>query len=338
LFFNLIIEEINREALPLNMQFTYAFTPRIRHTDKIALIGSCFTEHISRRLEERKFSIIQNPHGILFNPVSVLASVRDAVHNVQYTEDSLFYLDEMWHSWLHHSQFSSPSKEECLQKINNSSANACQFLKSANWVIITLGSAFAYRHNELDMHVSNNHRAPAQWFTKELLEPSFILSTLQQCIGLLKEANPTVEIIFTISPVRHLRDGIIQNNRSKARLLESVHTLVESNSFCHYFPSYEIVIDELRDYRYYDIDFAHPNYLATEYVWQQFVKSSIDEADWKLLDSLHHINKAMQHKAVNPNSEAHAQFLLKNWEECIVLEKTFPHLHLENEKHFFSKK
>jgi GSCFA family len=187
------------------------------------------------------------------------------------------------------------------------------------------------------MHVSNNHRAPAATFDRELLDVGFITENLKQEIAVAKKLNPHLKIICTVSPVRHLREGVIDNNRSKARLLESVHQIVADIENCFYFPSYEIVIDELRDYRFFDIDNAHPNFLATEYVWQRFIDKCIADEDKLLIQELKQIAIAKNHKPFNANSEAHQQFLKTHLQKCIDLEIQHPHLNLSEEKKYFSK-
>jgi hypothetical protein len=309
---------------------------KMRQRDKFLLIGSCFTENMGKKLSDRKMVNLQNPHGILFNPVSIAACIRDLIRQQEYTQEHLFFLHDAWHSWLHHSRFSGNTPDEALEKMNSAIKEAHQFAKEANWAILTLGSAFAYRNLELDMHVSNNHRAPAQWFQKELLEIDFIKSLLQTQIEALKNFNPNINILLTISPVRHLRDGLIENNRSKARLIEAVHQVCAEVDYCHYFPSYEIVIDELRDYRFYDIDFAHPNYLATEYVWEQFKASCVAEDDYTLLDELYKINIALQHRSRNPSGAPHRSFLELHLEKCKQLLLQYPSLDLDKELKYFS--
>jgi hypothetical protein len=296
------------------MQFSIKFdiapsVIRIAHTQRIMMIGSCFTENICKKMLDYKYQICQNPHGIIFNPVSVSTCMKHIAECRQYTEEHLFYLNDGWHSWLHHSRFSDPDKIVALQKMNEAMQQAHEFAKETDWLVVTLGSSFAYRHKEMDMHVSNNHRAPHQWFDKELLEVPYIIAQLERGIESIRKLNGDIKIIFTISPVRHLRDGVIDNNRSKARLIESVHQICAQQQNCFYFPSYEIVIDELRDYRFYDIDLAHPNYNATEYVWQRFKQTYIAPQDVALLDEIESINAALHHKPFNADSEAHAKFI-----------------------------
>jgi hypothetical protein len=309
---------------------------QIKLEDKIMLVGSCFTENMGEKLTDRMFNTYQNPHGIIFNPVSVWSSMRDVLRQQVYTADHLFQFNEQWHSWSHHSKFSGNRPEEALQKMNTAIIQAHQFLQQSKWLIITLGSAFAYRHNALDMHVSNNHKAPAPWFTKELLDLGFMQPNLQKMVDELIQFNPQLNIIFTISPVRHLRDGVINNNRSKARLVEVVHAIVNTNPKCHYFPSYEIVIDELRDYRFYDIDFAHPNYLATQYVWEHFVNTAIDNSQHELLEKLYKITLAKKHKSFNPNGIGHQNFLKMQIEICVALQKECSFLSLSPILNYFT--
>jgi hypothetical protein len=306
-------------------------------TDKIMLIGSCFTENISKLLQQCGFSTFINPHGILFNPVSVAACMRDVIECRHYQPHQLFYLNEAYHSWLHHSEYSGISAPQACDKINASINAAHHFMQQCQYLVITLGSAFAYRHNELDMHVSNNHRAPAQWFTKELLPIQFIMAQLQMQIDALKKINPTINIIFTISPVRHLRDGLIDNNRSKARLIDAVHELVFTNNNTHYFPSYEIVMDELRDYRYYDIDLAHPNYAATQYVWQKFATYYINPANAALMQQVQQLHTAMNHKPFNPNSQAHQLFVKQQLDTAEQLLATHQYLPIQHIINYFKQ-
>jgi GSCFA family len=323
------------------MQYTIPFTipdfaTQIAYPDRIMLAGSCFTEHISKHLADRKFDVFQNAHGILFNPVSVCASLRDVMRGQVYDESNLFSLNQMWHSWMHHSKFSGITQQEALNKMNTSLQAAHQFLKTSNWLIITLGSAFAYRHNDLDMHVSNNHRAPGNWFTRELLDIEFIKAQLQRTIDDLKTMNSGLQVVFTVSPVRHIREGVIDNNKSKARLIEAVHAMVENNKQCYYFPSYEIVIDELRDYRFYDIDLVHPNFSATTYVWQRFAEVAIQTNCHELMQELFQIKIAMAHRSMHPASEAHQSFLQAQIMKCKTLQNKYSFLNLQTEIDFFS--
>ncbi len=332
---------------------------RISYQDKILIVGSCFTEHIGNKLKELKFQVLQNPNGILFDPRSVAYSLVSYIQNRKYSKNDLFYQNELWQSWQHHSRFSHLEADECVRTINESQDSSHQFLKEADWVIITLGSAFSYhlteetpdecrkgvghvRTNEfVDIpggEVANCHRAPSQWFYKHLMTIEEIHASLDGCIHQLWQFNPKLKILFTISPVRHIRDGVVENNRSKARLIEVVHHLVNKFDGLYYFPAYELVIDVLRDYRYYDIDMVHPNYAATEFILEKFMENYIDGDSASIAEEIKRIVSARKHKASQPGTKAHQQFLQANFAKAQELQKRFPFLHLEEELNYFDRK
>ncbi|GAB3425742.1 GSCFA domain-containing protein [Niabella aquatica] len=317
--------------------------PPVAYGNKILLIGSCFTEHIGNALADHKFEVLQNPHGILFEPASVRHSLISYIENRKYTGADLFFLNELWNSWYHHSRFSGMDKEKVLQNINAAVEQAHHFLKDTDWLIITLGSAFSYilssnnlQNERHDLHVANCHRAPGQWFYKKLLGIEEIIAAMDNTYHRLRTFNPKIKILFTVSPVRHLRDGVIDNNRSKARLIEVVHHLVDKFPGVYYFPAYELVIDVLRDYRFYDTDMAHPNYQATEFVLDQFTETCIDEASQRLMREIRQIAIARKHKAFQPLTNAHQQFLKAHYEKAKILAEKYPFLNLEEEIKYFS--
>ncbi len=313
---------------PINIK---PLQPFITYEDKILLIGSCFTEHIGNYLMDVKFNVLQNPNGILFNPVSVCSSLISYVQNKQYKEEDLFNLNEMWHSWQHHSSFSNVDKHDCLRNINASQNEAHEFLKQADWLIITLGSSFIYKFADNLEPVANCHKAPPQTFIKHLLSIEEIVTSLDSTVFQLFHFNPKLKIIFTISPVRHLRDGVVENNRSKARLIEAVHHLVHKFDKLYYFPAYELVIDVLRDYRFYDIDLAHPNYAATQFVLEKFSETSFDESTIKLSEEIKKLVQAAKHKAFNAVSNQHKQFLQANLNKAKTLQQQYPFLNFQKE-------
>jgi hypothetical protein len=332
------------------MDFRLEFTPKpfdikIKHQHKLLLIGSCFTEQIGSKLANHKFSVLDNPNGILFNPISITKSISSYVDNKQYGESDLFYQNECWNSWEHHSRFSKPDVAECLQAINESQSKANAFLKSADWLLITLGSAFVYETSPLTplpeergnakVVVANCHKVPTDKFVKRLLPVDEVFTGLQQMIEKVQVFNPALKIIFTISPVRHLRDGFVENNRSKATLIQAVHQLIEKNTDCFYFPAYELIIDDLRDYRFFAEDMVHPNYAATNYVWEKFIATCIDEPSQQLMKEIAVIVAAKNHKPFNPTSEQHKKFLQTNLEKVKKLQQQFSYLTLEEEENFF---
>ncbi|MBK8496587.1 MAG: GSCFA domain-containing protein [Chitinophagaceae bacterium] len=308
------------------MDFHLEFTPKpfdvkINHQHNLLLIGSCFTEQIGTKLANHKFNVLDNPNGILFNPVSITRSVSSYIDNKQYCGSELFYQNESWNSWEHHSRFSHPDKEKCLAGINASQSKANAFLKNSDWLLITLGSAFVYelpspsgearpddqvgRGLGVSSVVANCHKVPTDKFTKRLLSAEEVFADLQTMIEKVSVFNPALKIIFTISPVRHLRDGFVENNRSKATLIQAVHKLIDKNKNCFYFPAYELVIDDLRDYRFFAEDMVHPNYAATNYVWEKFIATCIDEPSQQLMKEIAVIVAAKNHKPFNPSSEQH---------------------------------
>ncbi|MBL7730377.1 MAG: GSCFA domain-containing protein [Chitinophagaceae bacterium] len=317
----------------------------ISYGQKIMLTGSCFTEHIGNALAKLKFTILQNPNGILFGPDAVCKSLLSYKENKQYTAAALFRYNEIWNSWQHHSRFSGMDEETVVKGINASQQAAHDFLAKADWLIITLGSSFTYRlTHEADLageaisnSVANCHRAPASWFTKDMLETDEIITMLADCVSQLKAFNPALQFLFTVSPVRHIRDGVVENNRSKARLIDAVHYITNKFESAHYFPAYELVIDVLRDYRFYDIDLVHPNYAATDFVLEKFTENCIDETSQQLMQELKKINIARNHRPFQPGTKAHQQFLQSHFEKTKALQEKYSFLDLKEELVYFSQ-
>ena len=321
------------------MEFHLEYTPKpfdtkINHKEKLLLIGSCFTEQIGNKLAQHKFSVLDNPNGILFNPISIANAVSAYIHNKQYSEEELFYQNECWNSWQHHSRFCHPDKQACMDGINASQNQAHVFLRTADWLLITLGSAFLYELEDKSV-VANCHKVPTDKFNKRLLSVDEVVHAFEQMREQLIQFNPILKIVYTIRPVRHLREGFVENNRSKATLHLAVQQLMQ-NTNCFYFPAYELVIDDLRDYRFYAEDMVHPNYAATNYVWKKFIASCIDEPSQTLMKEINSINAAKSHKAFNPGSEQHKKFLQINLEKVIKLQQQNPYINFEEEKSYFN--
>ena len=308
----------------------------IRYGDKILLMGSCFTEHIGEALRDWKFDILQNPNGILFDASSVASSLLSYIEPRRYTADDLVFLNELWQSWQHHSIFSGVDRDAVVGEINASQQRAHAFLKQADWLIITLGSAFSYRLVDGGQPVANCHRAPGKVFVKHLMTIEEIETALDGCLYQLRYFNPGLKVIFTVSPVRHIRDGVVENNRSKARLLESVHHLVNKFDRLYYFPAYELVIDVLRDYRFYDIDMVHPNYPATQYVLEKFTEYGIDATSRPLMEELRKLVTARRHRPMHPSTGAHQRFMREQYEKAAALAAQYSFLDLSEELMYFS--
>lgn len=312
--------------------------PPIDYRNKILLVGSCFTQHIGNYLRDSKFEVLQNPNGILFDPYSVTNSLISYIDKREYNASDLVNLNELWHSWDHHSSFSAIEKSDSLNKINASQNAAHHFLKEADWLIITLGSSFVYKLTDKMQTVANCHKAPASNFVKHLCTIEEIITAFDTCIHRLFHFNKKLKILFTISPVRHLRDGLVENNRSKARLIESVHHLINKFDRLFYFPAYELVIDVLRDYRFYDIDFAHPNYQATQFVLDKFSSACLNRETMEFALQMKKVKIAMNHKPFHPQSAAHQKFLKENFEKIVQLQKIYPMIDFSKEYQFFSTK
>lgn len=328
------------------MKFHFEFNIKklsqpITHKDKLFLIGSCFTENIGEKLRKYKFSVLENPNGILFNPVSVAEALISYIDNRQFNQKDLFQWNEGWHSWKHHSRFSALSAEEALTKINSSTFNAHNYLKESDYLMITLGSCWIYTLTEKAVNAkpgfvaANNHKAPADWFYRKLMTNEEVLNVLDNMLYRLFHFNSKLKIIFTISPVRHLREGVVENNRSKAVLIQAVHHLVDKFDKLYYFPAYELVIDDLRDYRFYAEDLVHPNYFATQYVWKKFIDACINEKTKALMEEIHSVHLAYQHKPFNPSSEQHKNFLRSFYTKTKVLQAQYPYLDFGKELDYF---
>ncbi|HTR27961.1 MAG TPA: GSCFA domain-containing protein [Puia sp.] len=308
----------------------------IQYGERILLTGSCFTEHIGNALTDWKFLTFQNPNGILFDPASVASSLVSYIGPKHYGKEDLLFLNDLWQSWQHHSIFSHPDPAECLRGINAAQEKAHDFLHEADWLIITLGTAWSYRLVDGNRAVANCHRAPGQWFHKHLMTIGEIQAALDGCLHQLWQFNPRLRILFTISPVRHIRDGVVENNRSKARLIEAVHQLVGKWERLFYFPAYELVIDVLRDYRFYDIDMVHPNYPATTFVLEKFVRHCIDEPARQLLEEVKKIMTARRHRPLQPTTPAHRRFLQEHFQKTAELARQHPFLDFSEELRYFS--
>jgi hypothetical protein len=305
---------------------------KLTYDDTLLLIGSCFTANVGKALEELKFRTLYNPTGILFDPLSVARHLQDYTQKKVYQPHDLFELNSIWNSWQHHSSFSSTDRMKSLELINSSIEKAHQHLQESNMLLITLGTAFSYRHQPDNIPVANCHKAPAAAFIKHLLKVEEIVNALKPVIQPLLESNKNLQVVFTISPVRHIRDGVIENNRSKARLIEAVHQLVEENERLLYFPSYEIVIDVLRDYRFYDADLVHPNYAATQHVFDLFCKHYMDKGTLNLMEDVYKLVLAKNHKPQHPDSTAHQQFRKVQKQKLEDLKSKLPQLNWEEEE------
>jgi hypothetical protein len=312
----------------------------IEYGDKLMLIGSCFTENIGAKFKAHLFELSENPYGILFNPVSVTNALTEIMDKRMYKEEDLFHYNELWHSWNHHSRFSAIDQKDALESINHTILEAHHFLKSANRLVITLGSAWLYHlTNEAPLGqgqvVANNHKGPINWFYKSLMQPKVLQAHLEDLVSRLQAFNPNLHIVFTISPVRHLREGLIENNRSKAVLIHAVHELVSQTNQVDYFPAYEYVMDDLRDYRFYAEDLVHPNFAASGYVWDKLVETYMEPKTQSIMKQIAELQLAMNHKPFFIGSVEHQKFLQSCIHKTETLMAAHPALSLQDHLAFF---
>ncbi|MAL58705.1 MAG: GSCFA domain-containing protein [Flavobacteriaceae bacterium] len=298
--------------------------PQINYQSKVVLMGSCFTENIGGKLDYFQFQNIQNPFGVIFNPVSIEKLIFRALHDDFYTENDVFQHNGLWHCYEVHSSLSMVNKSEFLNRINLQLSHFKTYLFQASHMIFTLGSAWVYLHRKTSQIVANCHKVPQKEFSKVLLSVDIISKSLQNCVSEISEVNPKVTFIFTVSPVRHIKDGFIENTLSKSHLLSAVHPSISVIEHAHYFPSYELMMDELRDYRFYKEDMLHPNEVAIQYIWEKFNRVWISAETTHLQNEIATIHKGLKHKPFNPDSEEHSVFQ-KNLQKSIEkLQKELP--------------
>lgn len=314
------------------LPFAIPPTPHhISYQSKIMLIGSCFSEEIGARLHDRKFNIIQNPSGIVYHPLIISDMLMRCITVEFFTQADIFESNGVWHSWQHHSSFSGYSKDAVLEKINQNLKVAAEFLRSATHVILTPATAFAYYLKDHDRLVANCHKQPASIFSKKLSDSVEIVDAFAEALKRLKKLNPNISVMITISPVKHLRDGAVLNNLSKANLFRAVHLLKEQIDDLYYFPSFEIMNDELRDYRFYKNDMAHPNAIAVDYIFEKFCTATLERETFNIMLKVEEILKASAHRPALPETQAHKKFLTSQLNKIAALEKQYPFLDFKEE-------
>tara|TARA_R110000868_G_scaffold52348_4_gene165534 strand:+ start:313 stop:1278 length:966 start_codon:yes stop_codon:yes gene_type:complete len=304
---------------------------QIDYDSNIFLLGSCFSDNIGKKLDYFKFQNLQNPFGILFHPKAIETLVENAINQKQYSEKDIFFNNEQWHCFDAHSKLSNTSKEDLLNDLNEQIKFTHKQIHQSTHIIITLGTTWIYKLLENNKIVTNCHKVPQKQFKKELLGIDEIIQSLKNIGTQIANVNSKASIIFTVSPVRHLKDGFIENAQSKAHLITGIHQLLNQkssiknrNSF--YFPSYEIMMDELRDYRFYAEDMIHPNQTAINYIWERFKWVWVSDTALKTMDDVDSIQKGLLHKPFNLKSEAHQKFLQKLEAKKNQLQSQFSHI------------
>ncbi|WP_422107580.1 GSCFA domain-containing protein [Winogradskyella sp.] len=308
--------------IPLNPQKL----SQLDYNSKVVLLGSCFSENMGSKFEYYKFQTAINPFGILFHPLAIERLVTRAINSDYYLGDELIFHNEQWSCLDAHSTWNRVAQDDLINILNGQLDNTLQQLKSATHVIVTLGTSWVYRHIASDRIVANCHKVPQKQFLKELLSVNAISQSLEAMVALIRGVNPKVNFIFTVSPVRHLKDGFIENTRSKSHLIAAVHDVVDPRQHLYYFPSYEIMMDELRDYRFYNTDMLHPNALAIDYIWGKFKTVWLMEEALEIMDAVASIQSKKAHRPFNPKSEKHLAFLNQLQLDIKALEKAHPNI------------
>jgi hypothetical protein len=297
----------------------------IDYSSKIVSIGSCFAENMGEKLKFYKFQNTTNLFGIIFNPISIEKIIDRALKLNYFTADNLFFHNDLWHCYEVHSDLSTDNKEEFLSKLNLILDKTNQQLITATHVIITFGTSWVYKLKSSECIVANCHKVPQNQFDKEILSVENIEKSIKNSIELIRKVNLNCTLIFTISPVRHLKDGFVENQLSKAHLITAIQKNINYTvTNIHYFPSYEIMMDELRDYRFYAQDMLHPNSIAIDYIWERFSESTISEDAQKTMQDVESIQKGMAHRPFHPKSISHIKFLQNLSEKADLLKAQFP--------------
>lgn len=281
----------------------------ISHQTRLMLLGSCFATNVGQQLEKYRFPSMINPFGVLYNPLSIARMLQVLIDNERCKPSDLVEHDGLWHSWLHHGSFSRASADACLAACNDASCSAAQWLRQTDVLIITFGTARVYREISSGRVVANCHKIPAKQFTNERLSVDEICDVWRTLIKQLLQINPMLKIVCTLSPIRHWKDGAHDNQLSKASLLLAIDVLQGEFQSISYFPAYELLMDDLRDYRFYESDMLHPNQTAIQYVWQQFVTMFLADNTKQLLKQINEVVQAVAHRPLHRETAQYRSFI-----------------------------
>jgi len=299
-------------------------------------MGSCFTEHIGGKMDALKYPVDINPFGILYNPLSIANGLKILIERKLFTRNDLVNFNGLWHSFYHHGRFSSPDVNNALNSINNRIESSAQYLKNAKFLFLTFGTSRIYEYKASGAVVSNCHKIPEKEFRRFRLTPLEIIGEFRELLPQLWKVNPDIKVIFTVSPIRHIKDGIIENQRSKATLLLAVEKIIHGfgTDSCNYFPAYEIMMDELRDYRYYEEDMIHLSSSAINHIWSIFETALIDKDSREISKKVNKIRDAVNHKPFNKFTKEHLHFLNQSLRETEKLQEKFPYINMERELNY----
>lgn len=309
---------------------------KITYNNGTMFIGSCFASSIGEKLMSGKLPVIINPAGSVYNPVSVCNTLDSIVSGRKFTEDDLYNNKGTWLSFSHYTDFSSDNPAVVLDRINAVSAEAFNFLKNCRHLFITLGTARVYRLKSTGKIVSNCHKIPADFFTSELLTVDTIVNLWKEQIKKLKTFNPHLKTVFTVSPVRHWKDGAHGNQVSKSVLFLSIEDLLKYDADMDYFPAYELLMDDLRDYRYYADDMLHPSPLAVNYIWKAFSETYLEEKSFDIYNKVERITKALNHRLKSDSGDKIKDFAEKMLKQISDTERSVPSVDFSREKKYFN--
>lgn len=323
--------------------YTYIHIPRAPFrfscTERMLLLGSCFAENIGTRLAGNKFNVDINPFGTLYNPASIAAALRRLLHPERFTADDLLQHEGVYHSFSHHSRFSSTSETECLRNINDRLEASTNEFRKTTYLVVTLGTAYVYRLKSSGEVVANCHKLPEKMFDRSMLTVGEIIAEWKELLLSLWKQNPELKILFTVSPIRHWKDGAHGNQLSKATLLLAVDELQAAYpERIAYFPAYEIMMDELRDYRFYATDMLHPSEFAIDYIWQRFTENFLSDETKGILKEWAEIQKAINHRPFQPESDAYKRFISQTLLKMERINEKFPSFDLTKEMEIIKSK
>lgn len=314
------------------MNFRTTFTinpevPKIDYNSRLLLLGSCFVDNIGEKLDYYQLQNLRNPFGILYHPAAIEKFIGRAISFSKYTLEDVFHHNEQWHSFDAHSSLSRENREELVKELNEQLYRTRNYLQNTSHVIITLGTAWGYTLEETGSFVANCHKLPQRRFGKKLMSLPEVTSSLRNIVNSILSYKPDAVIIFTVSPVRHIKDGMVENQVSKAHLLAAIYQLsAQFENGIKYFPAYEIMMDELRDYRFYGEDMIHPNATAVKYIWEKFTQSWFAPLVIPVMQEVEAVQKGLKHRPFNPKSTAHEDFLKRLYQKIENLKNDYPHL------------
>lgn len=306
--------------------------PVISHQDKLLMLGSCFTNNIGAYLQRSKFHCEVNPFGTLYNPISVANGLTLLFGNKKIQEKDLFYHKERWRSFLFHGDYTGSTQQEALTLMNNQVIRGREALKEVSYLLITFGSAWVFEYVENQEVVANCHKIPSKMFKRRRLSVEEIVVFYEKLLASVLCNNSACKVIFTVSPIRHIRDGLHENQLSKSILLLAIEQIVSKNpSQLFYFPAYELLLDDLRDYRFYSADMIHPSPTAIQYIWSFFQDQFFNTETTDLIKACEAIQKKIEHRPSNPKSAEYRGFLEQILLNISAVQRKYPNLDFENE-------